>query len=39
VLGQFMASSFVPAAAGQVATPITEPPLSQQPQLVQPHAA
>jgi hypothetical protein len=39
VLGQFMASSFVSAPAGQGATPIAEPPLNQHPQLAQPHAA
>jgi Ca2+-binding RTX toxin-like protein len=39
VLGQFMASSFVSTGTGQDATAIAEPPLSQQPQLAQPHAA
>jgi hypothetical protein len=38
VLGQAMASSFVPAGVGQGATPIADPAPSQQPMLAQPHA-
>jgi Ca2+-binding RTX toxin-like protein len=38
LLGQFMASSFDPAAEGNGATPIADPGASQQPLLAQPHA-
>ena len=38
LLGQFMASSFVTAGDGHGATPIADPPSSQQPLLTQPHA-
>jgi hypothetical protein len=37
LLGQAMASSFVRAGEGHGATPIAEPPPSQQPMLAQPH--
>jgi hypothetical protein len=39
LLGQFMASSFAPAADGHGAVPVTDPSVSQQPQLALPHAA
>jgi Ca2+-binding RTX toxin-like protein len=39
LLGQFMASTFVSAGAGQGATPIADPPAGQQPLLALPHAA
>ena len=38
LLGQHMASSFVTAGDGHGATPIAEPPSSQQPLLTHPHA-
>jgi Ca2+-binding RTX toxin-like protein len=38
LLGQHMASSFVAAGDGHGATPIAEPPSSQQPVLTHPHA-
>ena len=38
LLGQSMASSFVTAGDGHGATPIADPPSSQQPLLTQPHA-
>jgi hypothetical protein len=38
LLGQHMASSFVAAGDGHGATPIAEPPSSQQPMLTHPHA-
>jgi Ca2+-binding RTX toxin-like protein len=38
LLGQHMASSFVAAGDGHGATPIAEPPSSQQPLLTHPHA-
>ena len=38
LLGQFMASSFVPAGEGLGAMPIADPQASQQPLLAQPHA-
>jgi hypothetical protein len=39
LLGQFMASSFAPAADGHGAVPVADPSVSQQPQLALPHAA
>jgi Ca2+-binding RTX toxin-like protein len=39
LLGQFMASSFVPAGEGQGAAPVADPSASLHPQLAQPHAA
>ncbi len=39
VLGQFMASSFVPAGDAHGATPLVDPSASQPPQLALPHAA
>jgi len=39
LLGQFMASSLAPAADGHGAVPVTDPSVSQQPQLALPHAA
>jgi hypothetical protein len=38
LLGQFMASSFAPAGAGQGGTPIADPAANQPPLLAQPHA-
>jgi Ca2+-binding RTX toxin-like protein len=38
LLGQFMASTFVPAGDAHGTTPIAEPPSSQPPLLTQPHA-
>jgi Ca2+-binding RTX toxin-like protein len=38
LLGQFMASSFVPAGEGHAPTPIADPASSQPPLLTQPHA-
>jgi Ca2+-binding RTX toxin-like protein len=38
LLGQFMASSFVPAGDGHAPTPIADPASSQPPLLTQPHA-
>ena len=38
LLGQHMASSFVAAGDGHGATPIADPPSSQQPLLTHPHA-
>ena len=38
LLGQFMASSFVPAAGTVGAMPVAEAPSSQPPLLAQPHA-
>jgi Ca2+-binding RTX toxin-like protein len=38
LLGQFMASSFVPAGNGQGGTPIADPSANQAPLLAQPHA-
>ena len=37
LLGQFMASSFAPAADGHGATPVADQPPTQQPLLAQPH--
>ena len=39
VLGQFMASSFVPAGQGHGATPIADPQASQPPVLAMPQHA
>jgi Ca2+-binding RTX toxin-like protein len=39
LLGQFMASSFVPAGEGHGAAPVADPSASLHPQLAQPHAA
>jgi Ca2+-binding RTX toxin-like protein len=39
LLGQFMASSFVPAGEGHGETPLVDPRASQPPQLALPHAA
>jgi Ca2+-binding RTX toxin-like protein len=38
LLAQFMASTFVATSDGHGATPVAEPPASQQPLLTQPHA-